>query len=160
MLDLHIADIAVLVLYFIVVAVLGVWTATRVKSMSDFVMPRRFGKLMMIFFGFGAGTHSDQAVSVASKSYTNGVSGIWYQWLWLFVHAVLLADRADDAAVSGVDHRRRLRVAFQPLGGRAVRRGGVDAVHGEHRRDAQGLGPRDRGQHRRLGERQLGDRAS
>jgi Na+/proline symporter len=46
-------------------------------------MPRRFGKVMMIMFSFGAGTHSDQAVSVASKSFTNGLSGIWYQWLWL-----------------------------------------------------------------------------
>jgi Na+/proline symporter len=34
-------------------------------------------------FSFGTGTHSDQAVSVASKSFTNGLSGIWYQWLWL-----------------------------------------------------------------------------
>ena len=37
----------------------------------------------MIMFAFGTGTHSDQAVSVAAKSYTNGLSGIWYQWLWL-----------------------------------------------------------------------------
>jgi len=47
-------------------------------------MPRRFGKVMMITHAFGTGTHSDQAVSVASKSFTNGLSGIWYQWLWLF----------------------------------------------------------------------------
>jgi Na+/proline symporter len=46
-------------------------------------MPRRFGKAMMVMFGFGAGTHSDQAAGVASKSYTSGLSGIWYQWLWL-----------------------------------------------------------------------------
>ncbi len=84
MLGLHSADLAAIAVYFVVVAVIGVWTARTVKDMADFVMPRRFGKLMMIFFGFGAGTHSDQAVSVASKSYTNGVSGIWYQWLWLF----------------------------------------------------------------------------
>ena len=25
-----------------------------------------------------------EAVSVASKTYTNGISGIWYQWLYLF----------------------------------------------------------------------------
>ena len=46
---------------------------------------RRFGKLFSTFFAFGAGTHSDQAVSVAAKTYTTGMSGIWYQWLWLFV---------------------------------------------------------------------------
>ncbi|MHC4356300.1 MAG: sodium:solute symporter family protein, partial [Planctomycetota bacterium] len=46
-------------------------------------MPRQFGKAMMVMFGFGAGTHSDQAVGVASKSFSSGLSGIWYQWLWL-----------------------------------------------------------------------------
>ena len=81
---MQIADIATLIVYFAVVAGLGLWTAGKVRNMADFVMPRKFGKTMMLFFGFGAGTHSDQAVSVAAKSYTNGMSGIWYQWLWLF----------------------------------------------------------------------------
>ncbi len=40
---------------------------------------------MLIMHGFGSGTHSDQAVSVASKTFVSGLSGIWYQWLWLFV---------------------------------------------------------------------------
>ncbi len=84
MLGLQLADIVALGIYFVVVILIGVWTARRVHDVADFVMPRRFGKTMMVFFGFGTGTHSDQAVSVASKSYTNGVSGIWYQWLWLF----------------------------------------------------------------------------
>jgi len=83
MLGLHIADIFVLVLYFIGMAAIGVWTAKKIKSSDDFFMPRRFGKAMMVMFAFGAGTHSDQAVGVASKSYSIGLSGIWYQWLWL-----------------------------------------------------------------------------
>lgn len=62
---------------------IGIWSARKIKSSADFFMPRRFGKAMMIMFSFGTGTHSDQAVSVASKSFTNGLSGIWYQWLWL-----------------------------------------------------------------------------
>jgi len=62
---------------------IGLWSAKKIKTSADFFMPRRFGKVMMIMFSFGAGTHSDQAVSVASKSFTNGLSGIWYQWLWL-----------------------------------------------------------------------------
>ena len=82
-LGLHLADIAVLVVYFVAITLVGVWAARRIKSSSDFFMPRRFGKVMMIMFAFGSGTHSDQAVSVASKSYTNGLSGIWLQWLWL-----------------------------------------------------------------------------
>jgi len=80
---MHIADIAVLVLYLVGIATLGVWSGRRIKRSADFFMPRRFGKLMMVMFAFGSGTHSDQAVSVASKSYTSGLSGIWYQWLWL-----------------------------------------------------------------------------
>ena len=83
-LGLHIADVFVLGLYLIGITIIGVWAARRIKNVADFFMPRRFGKAMMIMHAFGTGTHSDQAVSVASKSYTNGLSGIWYQWLWLF----------------------------------------------------------------------------
>ncbi|MCH7557486.1 MAG: sodium:solute symporter family protein [Planctomycetes bacterium] len=84
MLGLHIADILVLGLYLVGITVIGVWAARRIKNTADFFMPRKFGKVMMITHAFGTGTHSDQAVSVASKSFTNGLSGIWYQWLWLF----------------------------------------------------------------------------
>ncbi|MHC4601724.1 MAG: sodium:solute symporter family transporter, partial [Planctomycetota bacterium] len=83
-LGLHIADVFVLGVYLIGVTIIGVWAARRIKNVADFFMPRRFGKAMMIMHAFGTGTHSDQAVSVASKSFTNGLSGIWYQWLWLF----------------------------------------------------------------------------
>jgi len=80
---LHAADIAVLGLYLVGIAMIGIWSGRRIKRSADFFMPRRFGKLMMVMFSFGSGTHSDQAVGVAAKSYTSGLSGIWYQWLWL-----------------------------------------------------------------------------
>jgi Na+/proline symporter len=80
---LHQADIYVLVFYLLCMVAIGVWSARKIKNSADFFMPRRFGKVFMIMFSFGTGTHSDQAVSVASKSFTNGLSGIWYQWLWL-----------------------------------------------------------------------------
>ncbi len=80
---MHIADYGILVVYFIGITAIGVWAARRIKNISDFFMPRRFGKAFMMMHSFGTGTHSDQAVSVASKSFTNGLSGIWYQWLWL-----------------------------------------------------------------------------
>ena len=83
MFGLHVADICVLVLYLLVMAAIGFWTASKIKKSQDFFMPRQFGKAMMVMFGFGAGTHSDQAVGVASKSFSDGLSGIWYQWLWL-----------------------------------------------------------------------------
>ncbi|MHC4656322.1 MAG: sodium:solute symporter family protein [Planctomycetota bacterium] len=83
MFGLKLADIVVLGLYMLGMAAIGVWSAKKIKKAADFFMPRRFGKAMMVMFAFGAGTHSDQAVGVASKSYSIGLSGIWYQWLWL-----------------------------------------------------------------------------
>jgi Na+/proline symporter len=80
---LHWADVVVLVVYLVGITLIGFWSARKIKDSADFFMPRRFGKVFMIMFSFGSGTHSDQAVSVASKSFTNGLSGIWYQWLWL-----------------------------------------------------------------------------
>ena len=84
MFGLHIADIIVLIVYLVGIIFLGVWAARLVRTMGDFFMPRRFGKGLLVTHAFGTGTHSDQAVSVASKTYTSGLSGIWYQWLWLF----------------------------------------------------------------------------
>ena len=76
MFGLHIADIVVIVIYLVAVAGIGFWASKSVKNLAHFVMPTRFGKLAMVMFSFGAGTHSDQAVSVASKSFANGLSGI------------------------------------------------------------------------------------
>ena len=84
MLGLHIADVVVIVVYLIGITAIGIWSARMVNNMGDFFMPRKFGKAMLIMHSFGTGTHSDQAVSVASKTFTAGLSGIWYQWLWLF----------------------------------------------------------------------------
>lgn len=77
-------DLTVLVVYFIGMILIGMWAARLVRNMNDFFMPRRFGKAMLTMHAFGTGTHSDQAVGVASKTFVSGLSGIWYQWLWLF----------------------------------------------------------------------------
>lgn len=83
-LGLHPADFFVIIAFLGGITWLGMRTANRVHSLSDFAMPRTFGKVMMIFFSFGTGTNSDQAVSVAGKTVTDGISGIWYAWLHLF----------------------------------------------------------------------------
>ena len=71
--------------YLIGVTLLGTSAARRVKTSSNFfISDRQSGKLLMTFFSFGTGTNTDQAIGVASKTYTSGASGIWYQWLWLF----------------------------------------------------------------------------
>ena len=85
MFGLHPLDLAAVALYLVGITILGVWAARRVKTTSEFIMPRRFGKVMMLMHGLGTATHSEQAVGVASKSATSGLSGIWYSWQWLFV---------------------------------------------------------------------------
>lgn len=84
MAGLHSIDLVVIVVYLLGVTALGVWAGRRVAGDSDFFMPRRFGKGMMMMHAFGTGTASDQAVVVASGTFRNGLSGIWFQWLWLF----------------------------------------------------------------------------
>ena len=85
MFGFHVADFIVLILYFIGITGIGIWSAKKVKTVGDYFMPRSFGKSALIMHAFGTGTHSDQAVGVASKTFSSGLSGIWYQWLWLFV---------------------------------------------------------------------------
>src|SRR5918996_5227434 len=80
---LHPVDLFVVILYLVGVTFLGVWSGRFVKNIGDFFMPRRFGKAMMITHAFGTGPASDHAVVVAAQTFSNGVSGIWWQWLWL-----------------------------------------------------------------------------
>jgi len=86
MLGLELIDWIVIVIYLLGITFIGLWAVRKVRSSASyFIGDRKFGKIMMAFFMFGSGTHSDQAVSVSAKTYSTGASGIWYQWLWLFV---------------------------------------------------------------------------
>lgn len=77
-------DLLVILVYLAGVTLIGLWAAKKVSSSASFfISDRHFGKAMMTFFTFGTGTNTDQAVTVASKSFSVGASGIWYQWLWL-----------------------------------------------------------------------------
>ena len=78
-------DWSVLAVYLVGVTGLGLWSMSRVSDMSDFFMGgRRFGKVFMMFFAFGSGTHSEQAVSVVAGTWRAGLAGIWWQFLWLW----------------------------------------------------------------------------
>ncbi|MHC4879820.1 MAG: sodium:solute symporter family protein [Planctomycetota bacterium] len=84
-LGMHIADWVVLACYFVLIAGIGIWSLKKVKDMSDFFMGgRRFGKIFMMFFAFGAGTSSEQAISVVAGTWRVGLAGIWWQFLWLW----------------------------------------------------------------------------
>ncbi|MBT7092194.1 MAG: sodium:solute symporter family protein, partial [Bacteroidetes bacterium] len=83
---LYFIDYLVILVYFAGIGWIGWWTKRMVKSSDDFFMGnRRFGKFLMIMQGFGVGTHTDQPVSVSGAAYTGGLSGIWFQWLWMFI---------------------------------------------------------------------------
>jgi Na+/proline symporter len=81
---MHIIDMLVIAVYFVFITGLGFYMARYVHKSSEFFMPRRFGTGMMTMHAFGTGTASDQAVAVAAATFRGGLSGIWYQWLWLF----------------------------------------------------------------------------
>ncbi len=85
MYGLTVPDLLVLLAYFVVIATVGIVATRLVRNREDFIMGgRRFGKLMTIFFAFGAGTHADSAVGVAAQSYKVGLAGYWYQGMNVF----------------------------------------------------------------------------
>ncbi|MEZ6130888.1 MAG: hypothetical protein R3C59_19635 [Planctomycetaceae bacterium] len=84
LLGMHPFDWVVLAFYFLAILGIGIWSARRVKDMADFFMGgRRFGKFFMMFFAFGSGTSSDQAITVVAGTWRTGLAGIWWQFLWL-----------------------------------------------------------------------------
>jgi Na+/proline symporter len=82
---LHLLDIGVILVYLLGITAIGVWTYKKVRDTgSYFLGGRKFGKILTIAHSFGAGTHTDQPVSVAGAAYEVGMAGIWYQFMWLF----------------------------------------------------------------------------
>lgn len=82
---LSLLDWIVLAAYIGGITALGLSVSRKVKTSEGYFMGNRaFGKLVMLAQALGTGTHSDQAVGVAGAAYTSGLSGIWYQWIWLF----------------------------------------------------------------------------
>ena len=78
-------DLVVILMYFVAISFIGLRSSRRVKDTGDFFMGgRRFGKLLMVAKAFGVGTRADLAVAVSGASYQLGLSGIWYQWLYIF----------------------------------------------------------------------------
>lgn len=87
---LSLLDIIVLILYFVVIAFVGLVTSRRVKTQKDYyVGGRRFGRLLVMMQSFGVGTSNTHPILVAGAAYTFGMAGIWYSWLYmLFMPAV------------------------------------------------------------------------
>lgn len=86
---LALLDIAIILFYIIGIVYLGLRAKNKVKSSGDYFMGGRKGsRFMMIANGFGGATHTDQAIGVAGATYSIGLAGIWYQWMYLFITPV------------------------------------------------------------------------
>jgi Na+/proline symporter len=82
-------DVLIVLIYTVVIVYLGWRAKTKVSSVGDYFMAGRKGsKASMIANGFGACTHTDQAIGVAGATYAIGLAGIWYQWMYLFITPV------------------------------------------------------------------------
>jgi SSS family solute:Na+ symporter len=82
---LHISDIIVIIIYFIVIIAIGIWASKRITSQEDYLLGgRRFGKLVQTFASFGQATSADGPVGVATTTFKNGAAGIWSSLLMVF----------------------------------------------------------------------------
>lgn len=121
---LSLVDSFVIVSYLGFVTWLGIRMGRGVKKSSDFFMPRKFGKMTMIMHAFGTGTASDQAVTTAAGTAKNGLSGIWFQWMWLFstpfywmIAPIMRRFRATTTAqVYDLRYGRSVSVLFSVIG--------------------------------------------
>jgi len=79
-------DWIVLVVYFVLIAAIGLVVGYRVRHSADYFLGgRRFGPWVMIAQSFSVGTHAEMPVALAGAVYSTGASAIWYQWKNLFI---------------------------------------------------------------------------
>ena len=79
-------DTAVVVVYMVGIAALGIYQARKVKNTGDFFAGgRSFNKFLMMMHALGTGTHADDPVGVVGAAFKHGIAGIWYTFVYLFV---------------------------------------------------------------------------
>jgi SSS family solute:Na+ symporter len=83
---LDILDWLVIALYLLMMVVIGAWARRKISGTRDFYQGgRSFGKVLSTFLNFGSITSSDQAAGVTREIYRQGLSGLWFQNLALFI---------------------------------------------------------------------------
>jgi SSS family solute:Na+ symporter len=86
MFGLHPIDVAIIILYVIVILWLGWRAGAGTKNTDDFYLAgRKLGKFYQFFLNFGCSTNADQAVAVSREIYRQGIGGMWIQFLVLFL---------------------------------------------------------------------------
>ncbi|MGF7140188.1 sodium:solute symporter family protein [Roseimarinus sediminis] len=85
MYGLAIIDIVVILIYFVVIIGIGIWSSKRINNQEDYLLGgRKFGKLVQTFASFGQATSADGPVGVATTTFKNGAAGIWSSLLMVF----------------------------------------------------------------------------
>jgi SSS family solute:Na+ symporter len=83
---LHIIDWFIIAGYLAALIAIGRWTRKKIKSTGDFFQAgRSFGRVMTSFLNFGNMVSADQAAGVTREIYRQGLSGVWFQNLVLFI---------------------------------------------------------------------------
>lgn len=83
---LHYLDWLVIGLYLVLMVLIGAWARKKITGTRAFYQGgRSFGKVLSTFLSFGSITSSDQAAGVTREIYRQGLSGLWFQNLTLFI---------------------------------------------------------------------------
>ncbi|MCF3650586.1 sodium:solute symporter family protein [Synoicihabitans lomoniglobus] len=84
----HPADLAVAVLYIVVVFYLGLRGSRQSTPNQEgfFLANRKLGKVYQFFLNFGNSTDANGAVSTTSLVYQQGVSGVWLAFQMIFLN--------------------------------------------------------------------------
>ncbi len=83
---LHWLDALIIVGYVAAIMYLGHRAGKRTEDTEDFyIAGRRLGRFFQFFLNFGNATNADQAVAVSREVYRTGISGMWIQYLVLFL---------------------------------------------------------------------------
>ena len=74
-------DWAVLVIYFVGITAFGLWVARKIRSSGGYFLgERRLPWWVMVGQSFGTGTHAENPVAQAGKTFQLGFATLWYQW--------------------------------------------------------------------------------
>ncbi len=87
--EFHILDIAVVVAYVVVVIALGRRAGRKAGAQGEegfFLAGRKLGKAYQFFLNFGNSTDANNAVTTASLTYQQGVSGAWLAFQMIFMN--------------------------------------------------------------------------
>jgi len=75
---LSVLDLAIILIYFIVIIIIAIRAARLVNNREDYFMAgRRFGKLIQTFAAFGQATSVENVTTTTTMVNSNGASGIW-----------------------------------------------------------------------------------